>query len=454
MDLDHEFVTHHFGEMMDFGPCVVGQNLNVLTVRGFGRLDQLAVISAPDVYDMVDNPEGTQRDLKEKHAQQCLEYALEAAALPPEESPRFFPEVLLNARDANPVELYRLDDPNELIDLSSFSDPDEVEHRAIGLRIRLSAIEYPKITKDPQISRVDGNHRLHGTDEVLEAAASAGDEEVDEDFPSIAFAMLLDLSNQQEAGLFRDINAEHEGMEVAHLTALTGRIHEGELKTEQKLRPLWLALELAKPGRAFENKVFMGGAKTGVKKATGGVPPVKINALKTTVAQQLKSAPTVAKNLEDDPDGMLELLDNFWKAVGQKFPAAWNNKRDYILLQAIGLGAFARFGGVVLERAYEAETVTETDFERELAPVSKTKLDRNEYPGIAGAGGIQFIFDRLLEHDNEDETKAERIKAKLKQPQASPLDALEGDDAKSAEEGGDGEEVDKGVAVSEPREES
>src|SRR5690348_13142522 len=126
MDLD--FVSRRYGDTIDFGPCVVGQNLNLLTVRGYGRLDELALVSAPDIYDMVDNPEGTQRDLKEKHAEEVLNYALEAAAVPAEESPRLFPEIMLNARDANPVEIYKLDDPSELVDVNSFSDTDELEH--------------------------------------------------------------------------------------------------------------------------------------------------------------------------------------------------------------------------------------------------------------------------------------------------------------------------------------
>ena len=69
----------------------------------------------------------------------------------------------------------------------------------------MSSIEYPKATQDPQISRVDGNHRLYGTDEILEEAASAEGEETDEDFPSVAFAM-LSIEARQEAGLFLAID--------------------------------------------------------------------------------------------------------------------------------------------------------------------------------------------------------------------------------------------------------
>ena len=61
------------------------------------------------------------------------------------------------------------------------------------------------------------------------------------------------------------------------------------------------------------------GVKAAVQKTTGGVPPVKINALKTTIAQQLKKRPTVAKYLENVEE-MLMLFDNFWRAVENGVP--------------------------------------------------------------------------------------------------------------------------------------
>ena len=87
------------GAVLDLGPCLIGENLNLLVLRGFARLDELADISAPDVFDMVANTKGTQRALKPKHASESFEYAMEALNQPPENEPRCFPEVILNARD-------------------------------------------------------------------------------------------------------------------------------------------------------------------------------------------------------------------------------------------------------------------------------------------------------------------------------------------------------------------
>jgi hypothetical protein len=121
-------LTERHNEYIDLGRCVVGQNLNLVTLRGYSSLDVLAEISAPDIFDQVDNPNGTQRDLKSQHAQECFSYAMDSTSLAPEEFPRYFPEIILNARDSAVIEIYNLDDPEELYDLDSFSSSDSVSY--------------------------------------------------------------------------------------------------------------------------------------------------------------------------------------------------------------------------------------------------------------------------------------------------------------------------------------
>jgi DGQHR domain-containing protein len=438
--VDREFIQSQFGEQIDFGACFVGKNLNLQVLRGYGRLDQLSCISAPDVFDQVDNSTGTQRALNQVHARDCRDYAIGAEALPPEESPRFFPEILLNARDTNVIELYNVEDPTELYEFDSFAEGDEVPGPMVGLRVDLAALEFPKQSKSPQISRVDGNHRLWGIDEVLDSAAS-GDgsqdgDDVADNLPPVAFSLLIGLNPNQEASLFRDINGEHKGMDVTHLAAIQVRISDpGELKSNPKWLPLWIADQLAQPGRAFENMVFYGGEAKGLK-GLGEQRPVKLNSLKTTIAQQLKSAEKVSAFLGDDPDTLLGIIDNFWKAVRSTFPEAWGDKSNYILLQAIGLGAFAKFGASVIDTAYDSEAVSQEDFAKHLAPVkAKMSLRREDYPGIAGAGGAQVVAERLLKASEPDLVKAENIKGFFKGAETvDQLLGLQADDMAEAVE--------------------
>lgn len=388
-------------EYIDLGPCVVGQNLNLATLRGFSTLDVLAEISAPDIFDQVDNPTGTQRDLKSKHAQECFSYAMDSIALAPEESPRYFPEIILNARDASVIEIYNLDDVDELYELDSFSSLESVPYTYVGLRIRVGNLEWPKKTKSPQISRVDGNHRLWEADTLLDEyelhPENVGDGTSLPEFPLVSFSMLLGLSPIQEAMLFRDINGEHEGMETAHLDSMAYRIgNEEAMKGDPQELPLWLAHKLTESGRAFEGMVFMGGAKTGIKKLTGAVPPIKINSLKSAIKVTLKAAPIATLALESKPDGLLEILDRYWKAVRKTFPDAWQNKQDYILLQSIGLVGFSKFGGIVIDEAWGDSKVQPENFESFVKSTSNVSLVRTDYPGIAGAGGAEYIAEILL----------------------------------------------------------
>ena len=179
--------------------------------------------------------------------------------------------MILNVRDRNVVEIYNPLDEGELYDISSYSDESELTDSVVGVRILTSELEYPKLTKSPQISRVDGNHRLHETDEVLkEWWQSGGDGHLDREFPSVPFTMLLDLDFLQEARLFRDINGEHEGMETAHLDTLQYRIlSDGMMKSDIKLLPLWLAHKLTETDRAFEGMVFFGGVQGRFEKGGG-----------------------------------------------------------------------------------------------------------------------------------------------------------------------------------------
>ena len=199
---------------------------------------------------------------------------------------------------------------------------------------------------------------------MLSFAATNGGEGVsDDDLPNVAFSLLINLNANQEASLFRDINGEHKGMDVTHLAAIQVRITDpDELKSNPKWLPLWIADRLAQPGRAFVEHGVLWRRSERTKDSWRSAPG-QVELLEGTVAAQLKAAEKVSALLGDDPDTLLGVIDNFWKAVRTSFPEAWNDKQTEIpFLQAIGLGAFAKFGGSIVDSAFEAEAVTEEDF--------------------------------------------------------------------------------------------
>lgn len=399
----------HFGTTLDFGPCIAGRNLNLLVFRGFASLDQLAAVSAPDVYDSHTNPSGTQRELDKKHATLCFEYAESANDVLSEDDPRSFPEIILNARDRRVVEIYQIDDPDYLLDLDSFTSDPEFPGGVVGIRILVSNLEFPHPSKSPQISRVDGNHRLSGIDldELL-----AGDLQP-EGIP-VSFSLYLGLDTEQEVKLFKDINGEHKGMDVTHLTNIEIRLDGESLKKDKDRRHKWMADQMAQDGGAFEGMVFFGGAKGGAKAAHGKVPPVKLNTLASTIKLQLSKASTVMAHFDDKPDMVLEFLNRYWRAVREVFAEEWADRTNFILLQTIGLSGFAQLGGALMDKGYSDRRVEQKDFELYLQAVkNEVNLSRtsDEWKGVAGAGGAKKVAEVLIKaatQDNIIRTEIER----------------------------------------------
>ena len=417
-------LTSTFGQTIDLGSCIVGRNLNLVVVRGFARLDQLAAISAPDVYDYYANPHGTQRELDQKHAKSCFEYATGAEDVLPQDDPRSFPEIILNARDKQVVEIYLSDSPEHALDIDSFSPEEDLPSGCIGLRVRLSDIDFPHPTKNPQISRVDGNHRLSGVD-----VFSLSDPDADsngEESALIAFSMFIGMNADQEIKLFKDINGEHKGMNVTHLATAEVRIYGDALKHDETRWHIWMADALTRPGRAFEGMIFFGGQKSGAKAALGKVPPVRLNTLAGTLKMQLAKADVARSTYLGQPDLLLELVDRYWQAVRTTFPAEWEDKKNYILLQTIGLSGFAQLGATLLDQALSDGKVSKEDFELYLQAVrQEVDLAREAWAGIAGAGGAKQVAESLIKAATRNNATKIRIEQELlghRQDYASELD--------------------------------
>lgn len=415
-------LVSRFGPFLDFGPCLAGRNLNLLVFRGFASLHELATVSAPDVYDYFTNPSGTQRELDKKHAANCYNYAVAATNVMAEDDPCSFPEIILNARDRQVVELYQIDDPNSLLDLDSFTSEPEFDGGLVGMRVRVSDLEFPHGTKNPQISRVDGNHRLSGIDldELLT------NDDVADTIP-VAFSMYVGLNNEQEVKLFKDINGEHKGMDVTHLTNIETRLDDGEMMNDPARRHKWMADRLAQPGFAFEGMVFFGGSRTGAKHALGKVPPVKLNTLASTLRLQMSKANVVMANYHDKPELVLELVNRYWLAVRSVFATEWADRTNFILLQTIGLSGFAHLGATLMDMGYAKGRVEQADFEVWLSAVKQSvDLSRSssQWKGVAGAGGASRVAEVLIKAATEDNIRRIEVERQLSSPgdAASQLD--------------------------------
>lgn len=408
--------TETYGATLTLHNCLLGGNLNLGVIRGFARLDVLADISAADVYDQVTNPFGTQRDLQVQHAKDATEYALEAVSKDAESSPRAFPEIILNARDKNVISVFADDSAEVMVDSAEGLPGDPTVVRVV---VNSRSLDWPKADREPQISRLDGNHRLS-------QIPALEDRDPDVEFPLVPFALFIGLTADQERALFRDINANQRKMETAHLDTILYRLSKENLLLSPGGRALWLAEELIKPGEVFAEKVFTGGSKVGTKKAQGYVPPIKISTLKAAIQTTLREAarleansfPTalVAEAAQGGPDSqpykkletnayvVKELLSRYWTAVSESYPEAWQDRSNYILLQAIGLSAFSQLGAHVIQELVDDKKYEQQDFSIVLSQIAtKVPLDKDRFMGLAGLSGAKQVFIRLVEAKDADE---------------------------------------------------
>ncbi len=429
-----------YGSTLVIDHCLYGGNLNLGVIRGFARLDVLADISGADIYDQVTNPLGTQRDLLSSHAKEATAYALEAADLEPSSDPRSFPDIILNARDRNVISIFNLDDAEVPID--SIDGPPETI-QMVRVEVNSRSLDWPKPVSNPQISRLDGNHRLSQIPELDERESGV-------EFPLVPFALFVGLTADQERALFRDINANQRKMETAHLDSIKVRLNRDELLFTPRGRALWLANELSQTGEVFAGKVFAGGSKAGIKKDQGYVPPLKISTLSGAILTTMKEAsklealafppevvnsaivannPTSAeyKKLEENAQLAKLLLSNYWGGVRDAFPEAWQDRTKYILLQAIGLAAFSQFGARVIEEQMEAKAFDASDFQLAMKQVAQSvSLEKSHYEGLAGLSGAKVVFQRLVGAKDSDKAAFEEMKAKA--GLGLPVSALDGTD--------------------------
>jgi DGQHR domain-containing protein len=409
--------TETYGASLHLERCLLGGNLNLAVVRGFARLDVLADISAADVYDQATNPFGTQRDLLNKHAREATDYALEAITKDAASSPRAFPEIILNARDRNVLSVFAEDGAELNLD-STEGVPAEPVYVRVTVNSR--SLDWPKGDRAPQISRLDGNHRLSQIPELE-------DRDPDLEFPLVPFALFVGLTADQERALFRDINANQRRMETAHLDTILYRLSRENLLLTASGRALWIAEELVKPGEVFAEKVFHGGAKTGTKKAQGYIPPIKISTLKAAIQTTLREASKLEANsfpthlvaaalVADDSNSpsykdlernaylVKELLSRYWTAVRDAFPDAWQDRTNYILLQSIGLTAFSQLAAEVVQELVDEKAYDPDDFALALKQIAgKVSLEKTQYAGLAGLSGAKQVFLRLVEAKDTDE---------------------------------------------------
>jgi len=412
------YIKDKYGEKVDLGLAVVGTNLNLVTVRGFSSLEDLAVISGPDIFDQLENKTGTQRDINLKHSREAVLYALESLEADPAEDARSFPEIILNARDLECVELYAANDPLSKLEISDLVQQGKIKNVIVGVRIVLAKLKLPVGSRKPQISRVDGNHRLYAVDMLF------AEDEAPELFPKVPFSLNLNLSQVQEMKLFSDINGKHVGMQPAIIDSFTFILADPEKRKHSSMRPLLIAMELLGEDKPFQDLVGMGGAVAGYKEKFGVQAPIKLNSLKTAVKHCLEKSNSLVTVMKDQPEKQVKIIANYYNALKEEYPEAWTDKKNYILMQSIGLNGFAMFGGYLIDKAMDSGDSSKSFFLPFIKAVKlSVSLEKTHWQGIAGGAGAKLVFEKLVSAATDENANAQKALDQLSEPKQG-IDSL------------------------------
>jgi hypothetical protein len=397
---------------IDLGLCVIGKNLNTWSLRGFANAKVLAAISSPDFYDKFANEDGIQRQADMKHAARALEYATESMTIDPSARPYAFPEVILNVREVDVLEVTDAFDSSVIL---SFNSLEGIEGADRAVRITINEDLIQKLAEDGKISisRVDGNHRLSATQ------MAAKDDSI-RAFPVVPFSLLVGLNEKLEKFLFRDMNGTAKKMSAAQIDAFVAELFpDYVLLADPKLRLSWFTHKLSGPGMALEGIVNPGGDVKGAKEKFGKAGPLKANSVSTALGVTFKemdnlfaqvfpkSAPgtkqdelstELASEMLANAEKLLGLLNQFWLAVKAAYPEAWNDRKNYFIFHNIGVTGLSILAGKLIEDLVEAKNLSQATFNQLLSVISKEVTFANEEKpeGIAGAGGGRIIGDVLL----------------------------------------------------------
>ena len=401
-------MNNTYGDEIRISNCLVGGNLNLGVVRGFAPIDLLSYISSADLFDQTENKFGTQRDLSVSHSKEASAYAVESLGFESSTDPRAFPEIVLNVRDTSVVSLWQ---NGKELDFSS-GELFEGGPIVVEVIVKTSALDWPPLKYSPKISRVDGNHRLSRVPEFT-------DRDESQVFPTIPFALFIGLSPNQERKLFRDINGTQKSMSTSHLNQITISLDGDSALLDRKNRSLWIAKQLSGHGRVFDGLIFLGGAKTGVRASQGSVPPITLSALKSMVNATLLNIEAFVAELfpneliESARTGhetsiatinnrgtmLVDLIESFWFAVKENYPEAWQDKKNYVLLQSIGLMALSQFAGVIIQELKERKDLSRDAFMLSLKDVKAANFTfaKTDYQGVAGAAGAKLVYQDLVQ---------------------------------------------------------
>jgi DGQHR domain-containing protein len=352
-------------------PVILGSCLGHEAYRGFGALKDLAQISQADIFDQNKNPSGTQRNLSFQHARKAYQYVSDRKQA-------FYPEMILNVRDASFVNFRPLLDRNG----ASF-----------GI---LEFVKNPRNSSTIVVSRLDGNHRLWFAD--------GHEKGMDPVKRPVSFCFLLLKNRNEELELFRDINDNQMGMNTSHLQNITAKLL-GERALKVQNPALYIVQRLQKDKTSPLYKMIHEGGKMRKGATLAGLTTANLtNAIRDMLSRSAKLAQF------PDTDAQYQVIKNYWLAVKRWLPDAWKRPRDFIIFKGVGLYAISYVGIEVIDRSLLKGKFASRDMLEYLKQMRADEfVSKGTLPYAGRAGGRKLANDLIADLESEGEISLAKL---------------------------------------------
>ncbi len=401
----------------------VSLTLNTYNIRGITKMFNLCVVTAADVNEEGEHDEGVQRPHKQKHSKEAIEYALgEASTLFEDSKKLFWGDIILSNRESKAITFK--------IGSKTYQELSQEELRkSLGKEVTI-IIDFKKLKmqsilkeKNPDINRVDGNHRLKGFQNKYELSLqeiekAKEDDDLQEkikvyegtldklDNLEIPYTLISGITVHEEDYIFEMVNGEVENIDTSLVAQKRYKrlgpslLELGKEKIEDLC--LFIAHELMKDGAALAGLVDQGGKKDAAQEKLGRAQPVRLNPLAGYIKKQLQNAPQfMDANLA--PADVCKVVVAYWNEIRNVFPEMFEDvsgtKGVYILFQAIGWYGFGMLGGRFMDQAVMKDG-TGFNFEKKLKILAK-KIDMKrtnpEFANLSGFTGGKEVYNYFVD---------------------------------------------------------
>ena len=394
----------------------VALTLNTYNIRGYTSMQNLVRISAADVYEEGKNDKGVQRPDKPTHAKKTIDYALGLNEKYDTASKFYWGDILLCNRTTNATSFNINGKKYEELTQDELSQylGEEVEIIIDTSKLDLDSIKYEK---EPDISRVDGNHRLKGYQYKFEDRLKDKEPTNDLEELQTPFTMLPGLTVDEEDYIFEMVNGTPMKVDTSQVKAKRARrMGVGLLEGELNDLCLAIATELKEDGNAFKDLVYSGGRVDTQKKKLGRTPPLKLAPLSNYVKQQLKVSSTFVDANINEPMNIIKTVVAYWNSVKDVFPELFldqaGKKGEFIMFQAVGMYGFGMLGGKFMNDFLNEDNPNKDYFKKRLKILQKNvDMSRTnpEFSDAAGFGGGKKIYMYFLSEVSDLEIKKSQI---------------------------------------------